>query len=109
MDVTDPILYWQEEQNKTLFMVTTNDQQRQGIWRLLVAGFISPKCLQALSDCIFYQILRSQAGMKFLLRKNLIINSCVLSDQFAESGEQFKAIGCWAGFIVLESEHRRFD
>jgi len=51
------------------FMVSTDNQQWQGFWRWLVAGFISPKHLQALPGWFFYQILSLQAGTNFLLVK----------------------------------------
>jgi hypothetical protein len=52
-----------------LFMVSTDNQQWQGFWRWLIAGFKSPKHLQALSGCFFYRILSLQAGKNYLLKK----------------------------------------
>ncbi len=52
-------------------MVSTDNRQWQGFWHWLVAGFKSPKHLQALSGCFFYQILSLQAGENFLLVKIL--------------------------------------
>jgi len=46
-------------------MVSTDNRQWQGFCRWLVAGFISPKHLQALSGCFIYQILSLQAGKIF--------------------------------------------
>jgi hypothetical protein len=52
-----------------MFMVAMNNQQRQGLWRLLVADCISMKCLQALSGYFFYQILSLQAVKDILFVK----------------------------------------
>jgi hypothetical protein len=66
-------------------MVSTDNQQWQGFWRWLVAGFISPKHLQALPGCFFYQILSLQAGKNFLLVKYSPIG---------EAGALAKPAGC---------------